>query len=137
VYAADVAEWNAEVTAKCGSGALNSAYTQKSLLQTGLISIGFGAYYGLVFQGFKFNGQRGLEKPASNLKKTFQRLLVFAILTLPGGVFYLLNFAGIQSETILLVFAQILPIFLLMFVPFAYSDELCKRYGLLTNAEYP
>lgn len=42
-------EWAFEIEAKCGLGPLDSAFADKSFIQTGLISIGFGAYLGMVF----------------------------------------------------------------------------------------
>jgi hypothetical protein len=53
-------EWSIEIAAKCGTGPLNSAFAKKSFQQTGLISIGFGAYLGMVFQWYYFTGQKGL-----------------------------------------------------------------------------
>jgi len=53
-------EWSIEIAAKCGTRPLNSAFAEKSFLQTGLISIGFGAYFGMAFQWYYFTGQKGL-----------------------------------------------------------------------------
>jgi hypothetical protein len=58
-------------------------------------------------------------------------------LLLPGGVFYLLNFSGIENQVFLLIFAQIVPIFLVPFVPLFYADYVNKKLQLLvepTNA---
>lgn len=49
-------EWIIEISAKCDPSKLNDAFAKKSLLQTGLIAIGFGAYYGCVLQGYLFHG---------------------------------------------------------------------------------
>ena len=49
-------EWIIEIYAKCDPSKLNDAFAKKSLLQTGLIAIGFGAYYGCVLQGYLFHG---------------------------------------------------------------------------------
>jgi uncharacterized membrane protein len=50
------------------------------------------------------------------------RLLVFGALCLPGGAFYGLNYVGVSNDAFLLIFAQILPIFLVMFIPFLFTD---------------
>lgn len=103
-----------------------------------MISIGFGAYYGLVMQSYKFNGQAGLQAINGNLGLAIKRICVFAGLMIPGGLPYLLNLIPeIQSQVILLVFGQILPIFLITFVPFTWSDEVCKKYGLLSTGNDP
>lgn len=90
--------WSFEIEAKCGPGPLQSAYAEKSFQQTGLISIGFGAYCGMVFSWYYFNGQKGLEEPyAKGGCKALLRLFVFSALAIPGGLFYLLNFIGIEN----------------------------------------
>lgn len=49
-------EWIIEISAKCDPTKLNDAFETKSLLQTGLIALGFGAYYGCVLQAYLFHG---------------------------------------------------------------------------------
>ena len=78
----------------CSAKAVDTGFATKSLLQTGLISIGFGAYIGLVVASKAFNGQKDLSEPSSKCKSIL-RLLIFAILMIPGGLFYLLNFLAI------------------------------------------
>jgi hypothetical protein len=50
---------------------------------------------------------------------------------IPGGLVYLINFMEIKYDAILLIIGQILPFFLIFFIPFAFVDELSKNCKLL------
>jgi hypothetical protein len=53
------------IDSKCSEDASNDGFAATSLLQTGLITIGFGAYMGLVLHSKMFNGQKGLVETES------------------------------------------------------------------------
>lgn len=56
-YQAEVYSWSAMILSKCNNqAAIDEGFTTKSLIQTGLITIGFGAYVGLLVESKTFNG---------------------------------------------------------------------------------
>jgi len=65
--------------------------------------------------------------------KALLRLLIFLALAIPGGFFYMLNFVGIENKVFLLIFAQILPLFSVSFVPFFYADKVSLQMRLLAG----
>ena len=128
--------WTAEITDKCGLNALNEAFMSLSFLQTSQVALGFGAYYGCVVQSYFFQGQSLMAEPESGaLCKTAVRALVMMLLTLPGILFYGLNYIGVNNKVFLLIFAQILPHFLVPFTPFAVGDSLNLKIGFLDEAQ--
>jgi hypothetical protein len=62
------------------------------------------------------------------------RLLVYILVVIPGGLFYLLNEIGVENQTFLLIFAQILPFFLIPLGPFAFGDYVCLKFKLLQES---
>ena len=97
--------------------------------------MGFGCYYGCVVQSYLFEGQSRMASPESGaLWKGILRVIVMIALVLPGGAFYGLNYVGVDSQVFLLIFAQILPQFLVPFTPFAFGDTACLKLGLLEEA---
>lgn len=97
--------WSEQITLKCGPGPLAEAFATKSLVQTGLVSIGFGAYFGLVMASYHFDCQKEIEEPVDRKEMAaVKRICIFAALLLPGGAIYGLNFVGIESEAVLLIF---------------------------------
>lgn len=66
--------------------------------------------------------------------KGILRALVMILLVIPGGAFYLLNKIGVENQVFLLIFAQILPQFLVPFTPFAFGDSISLKVGLLDAA---
>ena len=127
-------EWSVQIESKCGAEALNSKFAEKSLIQTGLVTLGFGAYFGLVMQSYHFNGQKDHEEPVDRrAMSAVMRLLVYVVLLLPGIFIYGLNFLDIQSDVVILIFGQILAIFTITFIPFYYGDRCCKRFQLLVD----
>lgn len=71
-----------------------------------------------------------------NLKggKTALRVLFYLLVAIPGGLFYLLNEIGVENQTFLLIFAQILPFFLIPLGPFAFGDSVCLKFKLLEES---
>lgn len=41
--------WNNNITSKCPGAKMEEAYSNKSEIQNGMIGIGFGAYFGMIF----------------------------------------------------------------------------------------
>jgi len=62
------------------------------------------------------------EPESGALLKAALRALIMLLLTLPGILFYGLNYIGVSNQIFLLIFAQILPQFLVSFTPFAVGD---------------
>ena len=63
------------------------------------------------------------------------RAFVFIVLLLPGGAFYGFNKVGVSNDVFLLIFGQILPFFLIFFVPFAFGDYVCVKCNFLDNVD--
>jgi len=61
--------------------------------------------------------------------------LIYILVVVPGGLFYLLNETSVENQTILLIFGQILPFFLIPLGPFAFGDSFCLKCKLLDESE--
>ena len=72
---------------------MDEAYETESMIEAGVIGVGFGAYLGLLFYARKFPGlqKREVDSDARWYTWPLLRVLVGFIICLPVGSFYLLK----------------------------------------------
>ena len=56
-------------------------------------------------------------------------------LVLPGAALYGFNFLGVEDQTFILIFGQLLPFFMIPFLPFAFGDNLAVKFDLLDTEQ--
>ena len=122
--------WYQNIIADCGAMPKDS-FMALGLIQTGIVAIGFGAYYGVVISCYAF-------VPADTLEgvpgKRVLSALIMAALALPGGVMYLL-FNKFENQVLVLILGQVLPMFLIPFLPFGFKDAICLKLGLVKKQQ--
>ena len=78
------------------------------------------------------------EPKASNCKlalNRFLRALVLIALVAIGFIFIIFDLVGIANEVVILIFGQLIPLFLGPFMPFAFGDVVCLKLNLLDPAD--
>lgn len=81
--------WSANIEAKCGAAKLKNAFTAKSMVEQGLIGLGFGAFYGLYFAFKFFKGSTRYLTPSSQSGlKAVARVIVTLLLCSPCLLIY-------------------------------------------------
>lgn len=106
-----------------------------ALEQTGVVAIGFGAYYGLVIDSYLYEGEEGYSRPPGDKFKAFMRFLVVIGLMAPGIALHLILAHAIKDQVALLIFSMVIPLFFSHFLPFAFRDPVSCRLGILDPAD--
>ena len=115
--------WTTNITNKCGADALNNAFAELSLNQTGTVTLAFGALYGLILQSAKFEGQKNIRAPYQHRKKkAAARLVVTLLVCAPIMLLYLLSSDRIANKWLLLTFKVFLPVLIASFLLFGVTD---------------
>ena len=124
-------EWIINLQEKCGSPPENKTLHYKSLVFSGLVTMGYGSYIGiLVHKHYHGHMWPGMFK--THIVKVILRYLVIIVMTSPFGACFLF----IKWETdivILLIFKTFLPLFGMSFVMFAFSHYFYAKFNLLNS----
>ena len=111
--------WSVNILTKCVGANLDEAFQNKSSVQNGIIGIGFGAYFGMVFFSFRNRQETRAVVTGEAIWKPFVRLLV--ILVVCGIVllpYVFLTEDQIANTYVLMVFKTLLPTFAAGFLLF-------------------
>lgn len=118
--------WAEQLSAKCTEKSLNHAFEAKSMLDNGIIGIGFGGYLGVIFHAKRHPGMMMRKLSQSEpWYKSILRIAVGLAICLPVFPLYLLSSEEIANVYALSLLKTFTPTFAAGFLIFGVFDEVC------------
>ena len=128
--------WIEQITSKCGTSKLETAFQTLSLVQSGVTGLFFGGYFGCLFQTKYCEGMTKYQQPAENsILKCAARLILSAGISLPILLLYLIKVETIPNDYLLMFVKSLLPLTVSGFLLFGVTDEISLRVGLYDNCK--
>ena len=126
--------WSSNIAIKCPKENLDHAFEARSMLDNGIIGIGFGSYLGVVYSAKRHPGMmlRELTPEANTWTKRFLRVVFGIVICIPILCLLLLKSHHISNVYALALLKTFTPMFVSGFICFGVVDELCEKIGLLS-----
>lgn len=126
--------WYVNIINKCPKAKMDQAFEAKSLLDAGIVGVGFGAYLGMMFHAKNFPRMLIRVPSSDNRWYTWPllRCVVGIVVNIPLLCLYLLKPKHISNMYVLAFFKTFIPTFGGAFIIFGPLDWICMKLGILT-----
>ena len=122
-------KWAENISLSCGERKLKRAFGARSMVYTGVLGLGFGAFYGILAQHAMFKGMtRYSSSKVKPYAKFICRLIVALIIASPSGLLHIK--LDSDKNDIFLLFKSLIPCLTSTGFSFFISDEVSFRLGL-------
>lgn len=127
--------WAEQITIKCPSENLAHAFEAKSMLDNGIIGIGFGAYLGVIYHAKHHPGLLTKRLSHETITRQVLRIFLGIALCLPFLCLMMLKAEQIANVYVLSLLKTFSPTFISGFIVFGPFDDVAQRVNLLTFGE--
>lgn len=121
--------WTTQITEKCGAAEMDNAFQTNSMIANGDIALQFGAFFGIVFEAYKWPGMHDAKLIDESGWKKYARFGMALLLCIPSTLLVLLGPDQIKNIYCLMLISSFLPNFMAGFILFGIADQvnvICK-----------